>query len=69
MSTAEIKARVQQAVDARADDLENLARQIFAQPELGFKEHHTATLVHDWFDRLGLSQIKLRRRDDTQQAE
>jgi amidohydrolase len=50
-----MKARVQQRVDAAADDLERLARQIFAQPELGFKEHHTASLVHDWFDTLGLS--------------
>lgn len=55
MTTAEMKARVQQTVDASADDLESLARQIFAQPELGFKEHHTASLVHDWFDRLGLA--------------
>jgi amidohydrolase len=50
-----MKARVQQRVDAAADDLERLARQIFAQPELGFKEHQTASLVHDWFDKLGLS--------------
>jgi amidohydrolase len=50
-----MKARVQQRVDAAADDLERLARQIFAQPELGFKEHHTASLVHDWFDKLGLA--------------
>jgi amidohydrolase len=50
-----MKARVCQGVDAAADDLENLARQIFAQPELGFKEHRTAGLVHDWFDRLGLA--------------
>ena len=50
-----MKARVSQTVDAAADDLENLARQIFSQPELGFKEHRTASLVHDWFDRLGLS--------------
>jgi amidohydrolase len=49
-----MKARVQQTVDAAADDLEALARQIFAQPELGFKEHHTARLVHEWFDRMGL---------------
>jgi amidohydrolase len=50
-----MKARVQQAVDTAADDLEALAREIFAQPELGFKEHHTASLVHEWFDRLGLA--------------
>jgi len=50
-----MKARVRQAVDAHASELEQLARQIFAQPELGFKEHHTASLVHDWFDKLGLA--------------
>jgi amidohydrolase len=52
---AELKARVCQIVDAHADELEQLARQIFAQPELGFKEHQTASLVHEWFDRLGLA--------------
>ncbi len=50
-----MKARVCRAVDAHAPELEQLARQIFAQPELGFKEHHTASLVHDWFDKLGLA--------------
>jgi amidohydrolase len=50
-----MKARACRAVDAHASELEQLARQIFAQPELGFKEHRTASLVHDWFDKLGLS--------------
>src|SRR5262249_11560101 len=50
-----MKATVCQRVDAAADDLERLARQIFANPELGFKEQHTAGLVHDWFDKLGLA--------------
>jgi amidohydrolase len=50
-----MKARVCRAVDAHASELEELARQIFAQPELGFKEHHTASLVHEWFDKLGLA--------------
>ncbi|MBV9577095.1 MAG: amidohydrolase, partial [Chloroflexi bacterium] len=49
-----MKTRVRQVVDAHASELEQLARQIFAQPELGFKEHHTASLVHDWFDKMGL---------------
>lgn len=49
-----MKARVCQTLDAHASELEAFARQIFAQPELGFKEHHTASLVHAWFDRLGL---------------
>jgi amidohydrolase len=43
-----------QTIDAHSAELEALARQIFAQPELGFKEHRTARVVHDWFDRLGL---------------
>ena len=55
MSTAELKARVSRTIDAHADDLEQLARQIFAQPELGFKELRTASLVHEWFDKLGLA--------------
>jgi amidohydrolase len=50
-----LKDRVCQIVDAHAAELEELARQIFAQPELGFKEHRTAGRVHEWFDRLGLS--------------
>jgi amidohydrolase len=50
-----MKRTVCQSVDAHADDLERLARQIFGQPELGFKEHRTAGLVHDWFDRMGLA--------------
>src|ERR1051326_2644723 len=50
-----MKARVCRTIDAHADELEQFARQIFARPELGFKEHHTAGLVHEWFDRLGLS--------------
>jgi amidohydrolase len=54
VTSAEMKSHVCQTIDAHADELEALARQIFAQPELGFKEHRTASLVHDWFDRLGL---------------
>src|SRR5689334_202780 len=56
MSTRDdLKARACRAIDARAQDLENLARQIFAEPELGFKEYRTAGLVHDWFEGLGLA--------------
>ena len=49
-----MKATVCQTVDAHASELEALARRIFDQPELGFKEHRTAGVVHEWFDRLGL---------------
>ena len=55
MTAAELKARVCQTIDAHAAELEGLARQIFAQPELGFKEHRTARVVQEWFDRLGLN--------------
>jgi amidohydrolase len=41
-------------IDNHSAELEQLARAIFAEPELGFKEHHTARRVHEWFDRLGL---------------
>jgi metal-dependent amidase/aminoacylase/carboxypeptidase family protein len=54
VTAAELKARVAQTVDAHAAEFEAVARQIFAQPELGFKEHRTARVVHEWFDRLGL---------------
>jgi amidohydrolase len=49
-----MKATVCQTIDAHSSELEGLARQIFDQPELGFKEHRTASVVHEWFDRLGL---------------
>jgi amidohydrolase len=52
--TQTLKARARQAIEAHAAELEQIARTIFAQPELGFKEHRTASLVHEWFDRLGL---------------
>jgi len=50
----ELKARACRAVDAHGAEVEQLARAIFAQPELGFKEARTARRVHEWFDRLGL---------------
>jgi amidohydrolase len=53
-SRDDLKARACQAIDAHADELQTLARQIFDRPELGFKEDHTASLVHDWFDRMHL---------------
>jgi amidohydrolase len=54
MTPADLKARACRAIDAQASELEQLARTIFNAPELGFKEHRTASLVHEWFDRLGL---------------
>ena len=54
-AATDLKAHVARTIDAHAAELEALARQIFAAPELGFKEHQTARRVHSWFDRLGLA--------------
>jgi amidohydrolase len=54
MTAADLKASACRAIDAHAAELERLARDIFDQPELGFKEQRTAARVHEWFDRLGL---------------
>ena len=54
-TATDLKARVARAVDAHATELEALAREVFAAPELGFKEHRTARAVQGWFDRMGLA--------------
>src|SRR5919202_1648461 len=54
MTSADLKARACRAIDAHAPELEQLARDIFDEPELGFKERRTAALAQAWFDRLGL---------------
>jgi amidohydrolase len=54
MSTPEIKAAVRQAIDAQRDDIIGVAQQIFAAPELGFKEVRTGRLVADRFAAMGL---------------
>ncbi len=51
---AELKARAAKIIDARAEDLEALGKQLFAMPELGFKEQRTAAVVRERFDRMGL---------------
>jgi len=51
---AELKARAARVIDAHAGELEALGRRLFAMPELGFKEHRTAAVVREWFDRMGL---------------
>jgi hypothetical protein len=54
MTPPEIKAAVRQAIDAQRDDIVGVAQQIFAAPELGFKEVRTARLVVDRFAAMGL---------------
>jgi len=51
---AVIKDRVWAAIDARAEEIIEFGRDIFAHPELGYKEHRTAAKVAEKFTALGL---------------
>ena len=55
MDKNELKKRIFEAIDRRADEIIGLGEQIRRHPELGFKEMKTARLVEDTFSRLGLS--------------
>jgi amidohydrolase len=55
MTKNELKQRVYQAIDKRAEEIVGLGEQIRKNPELGFKEVKTARLVEETFGRLGLS--------------
>src|SRR5262252_11032966 len=55
MTRTELKRRVTEAVDRRADEIIALGETIRRHPELGFKEVKTAKLVEDTFQRLGLT--------------
>src|SRR5262245_2438692 len=50
----ELRQRVWEAIDRRAGDIIEIGETIRRHPELGFKEHRTARLVEDAFQRLGL---------------
>jgi amidohydrolase len=54
-SKEELKKRVCDAIDNRAEELCKIGDAILRQPELGFKEFKTAALVEDKFRSLGLS--------------
>src|SRR5256712_3586624 len=55
MTKNELKQRVYQAIDKRAEEIVGLGEQIRKNPELGFKEEKPARLVEETFGRLGLS--------------
>ena len=55
MNKAQLKEAVCKAIDARFEDVEKLAMDIFAEPELGFKEQKTSAKVKAAFDALGLT--------------
>ena len=50
----DLKSAVCRTIDARRDTIERVGREIFAAPELGYKEQRTARVVADWFAQLGL---------------
>src|SRR5256885_1613052 len=50
----DLKSAVCRTIDARRDTIERVGREIFAAPELGYREQRTARVVADWFAQLGL---------------
>jgi amidohydrolase len=54
VSPGDVKASVRRAVDARREEIVGTARQIWAAPEVGFREERTSQLVADRFAELGL---------------
>ena len=52
MTKESLKARCLQAIDEKRDQIIALGQEIFAHPELGFKEVHTADLVRRTFKSL-----------------
>jgi len=54
MTRQELKRRIAEAVDRRAEEIIDLGERIRRHPELGFKETRTAKLVEETFRGLGL---------------
>jgi amidohydrolase len=54
MTKGELKQRLYEAIDRRAEAIVGVGEQIRRQPELGFKEHRTARLVDETMRSLGL---------------
>jgi amidohydrolase len=50
----ELKDRVNKVIEAHKEDLIALGQDIFAHPELGYKEFRTSEIVQKTFSRLGL---------------
>ncbi len=54
MKKDELKSSVCAAIDRRRERIIGLGEAIMDDPELGFKEFHTAALVSEAFSELGL---------------
>jgi amidohydrolase len=55
MTKDDLKQRVHDAIDRKADEIVRLGETIRRHPELGFKEVKTARLVEETFQKIGLS--------------
>lgn len=53
-TTAELKSAALARIDAHRDEIIRLVQQIYREPEIGYREHQTAALVRQEFDRLGV---------------
>lgn len=54
MTKKEMKRRVLEAIERRKNDAFALGREIYAHPELGYREERTSQLLADQFRKLGL---------------
>ncbi|OCG21910.1 MULTISPECIES: amidohydrolase [unclassified Gilliamella] len=54
MTKEELKKKVCNAIASRKADIKAIAQSIWAEPELGYKEHKTAKKVEEAFEKLGV---------------
>ncbi len=55
MNKEQLKKKVCQVIEDNKEKIINIGNEIFAHPELGYKEFKTAEIVKDVFEELGLS--------------
>ena len=54
MTKLELKAKVCEIIDAHADDIYAIGEKILKNPEMGYREFDTASLVAKEFEKLGI---------------
>ena len=54
-TVAELKQAAIAAIETRKDEIKDIAQQVLNNPETGFTERKTASLVKKHFDALGIS--------------
>jgi amidohydrolase len=54
LTKEQLKARALERIDAVREEIIALARRIYADPEIGFREYNTSAIVQQAFDRLGV---------------